>query len=134
MKTLMRKQATWCWLAALFVANLAFCRTAQAAIQCTSCAFVTDGNSVYAWDPIANTMTTVATFALGSGQQIDSLVFDTSGNIIVDVDGANDIYRYNIATQSTQRIAHNIGNNLGDLTLEPAGNSILIASRNSNQI
>src|SRR5438067_688073 len=97
---------------------LAAASTTQASL-CNTCAYITGSNHIYAWDPTANTLTIVATTAT---TDLDSLVFDKNGNIIVD--SGNKVYIYDSTAQTTSLLA-TLGGltapDLGDMAMEPSG-------------
>jgi len=108
---------------------LTLCGLAQASLSCNSCAYVTAGNLVYAWDPTANTMTQVANFPL----VIDSLVFDKSGNIIASADqSGRALYKFDTTAQTYSTLISNLGTYLGDLAMDPSGGSVLVSDRGSS--
>ncbi len=110
---------------------------ASATVLCSSCAYITGNDVVYSWDVGHNQLTQVLTAPAGS--TLDSLVFDTKGDIIFDSDNTSDLYIYNPTTGTgVPTLLANLGavgaSNLADIALEPSGGSILVSSRNSDQI
>lgn len=112
---------------------------AMASLPCSSCAYVTGGNAIDAWDPTTNTLTNVLTVS-GSGTTLDSLVFDGNGNIVFDDSNSGKIWTYNPTSKVTTlltTIAPTAGAgasaSIADIALEPSLQSILVAAR-SNKI
>jgi DNA-binding beta-propeller fold protein YncE len=90
-------------------------------------AYVTGGNTIYQWNTTTNTVTPVVTSANQGG--LDSLIFDTQGNIIYSIIGTNSIGIYNSNTHSNRILASGGNfNGVADMTLEPSGTSFLVSN------
>jgi PEP-CTERM motif len=84
--------------------------------------FISGGNSVTKWDTTTNTVSTV----FSSPFELDSLIFDTSGNIITSRLSANQLGIFNGTTDSTLAAA-GLGS-AADMALEPGGSSLLVSN------
>src|SRR6516164_4125286 len=56
-------------------------------------AYITGGITIYQWDTTANTVTPIVNSANGAG--LDSLTFDTHGNIVYSIIGSNSLGVFN---------------------------------------
>ncbi len=110
----------------VFIGILTFLAMALAA-HASDIAYITGGNSIYAWDTGANSVSLVTSSA--NGGSLDSLIFDNSGDIIYSVIGTNSIGKYNLNTHSNTILASG-GNFTGvaDMALDPSGASFLVSN------
>jgi hypothetical protein len=90
-------------------------------------AFISGGTSITAWDTATNT----TSFVVGSadGGQIDSLLFDGSGNLLYSIIGTNAIGKFNLTTHSNVILSSG-GNFTGvaDMALDPGGATFLVSN------
>lgn len=109
---------------ALLLGALAFFATTSM-LWADDFAYVTGGNSIYAWDITSNTVSFLTNSADGGG--LDSLIFDTHGDIVYSVIGTNNLGLYNLNTHSNTIIA-SAGPGVADLALDPGGASFLVSN------
>jgi WD40 repeat protein len=88
-------------------------------------AYVTGGVTIWAWNINSNTMTSVVNSA--DGGLVDSLIFDTHGDIIYSVIGTNNLGLYNLSTHANSIIA-SAGPGVADMALDPGGASFLVSN------
>src|SRR5438046_2803824 len=104
---------------------LADTRTSHAAL-----AYITGGTTISAWDTSTNTVSTVVPSA--DGGSIDSLVFDTNGNIIYSIIGTSKLGVYNTITHTNHILATTgpdaLGPGVADMALDPSGTSVLVSN------
>ena len=126
----MRQKLAWLFIALLALVTGA---TAEATI-CSTCAYISGGNQILAWDSVSNTLTPLPNIP-NINSEFDSLLFDMNKNLIFD-DAASPVstlYTYDFATNSTS-ILVSTGTRAADMALEPSGTSILLASRGDKSI
>ncbi|MGH9396522.1 MAG: PEP-CTERM sorting domain-containing protein [Terriglobia bacterium] len=92
-------------------------------------AYITGGNNIYAWNTTTNTISLVTT----APAALDSLIFDTHGNIIYSIIATDQLGVYNPNTNSNSILA-TVGAGAADMTLEPGGNSVLVSDAFSTTI
>src|SRR5690348_3879659 len=88
-------------LAGLMVGMLALAcgATAQATI-CSSCAYISGGHQILAWDSVANTLTPLPNIPTTT-DEFDSLIFDANKNLIFNAAGTlSTLYTYDFATNT----------------------------------
>lgn len=110
--------------AAVFGA-LAFAAVAPA--HADTVAYVSGGTSITAWDTTTNTTSFVTTSATGGS--IDSLIFDTSGDLLYSIIGSASIGKYNLTTHSNTVLSSGGNlNGVADMALDPGGATFLVSN------
>jgi len=100
------------------------------ASACQSCAYITGINTLNVWDTSNNTVTTVVT----AGSNLDSLLFDSNGNIIFDGSVTpGQLYTYTFATNTVAPFL-SLGSVTNDLALEPTPGTLLVTSKGDKKI
>ena len=92
-------------------------------------AYITGDNTISAWDVTTNTLTTVDTPSV----DLDSLMFDTHGNIVYDSFSSSVVGRFNVTTKVNTSVT---GTFVGpaDMALEPGGTTALISNAGGTTI
>lgn len=97
------------------------------AAHASDIAYISGGTTISAWNTGTNRVSLVTGSA--DGGRIDSLIFDTSGNIIYSIFSTSRIGKYNLSTQSNTILAS--GGNLNgvlDMALDPGGATFLVSN------
>ncbi|HEV3330793.1 MAG TPA: hypothetical protein VG096_07420 [Bryobacteraceae bacterium] len=90
-------------------------------------AYISGGTSITSWNTVTNTISPVTSSA--NGGSVDSLIFDTSGNIVYSIIGTNSIGKYNLTTKSNTILASGGNfNGVADMALDPGGASFLVSN------
>jgi hypothetical protein len=89
----------------------------------TPIAYITGGNSIWAW----NTNTNSVSLVTNTGGGVDSLIFDPQGNIVYSQICCNALGRFNTSTLTNSILNNAAGPGVADMTLEPGGNSLLVS-------
>jgi DNA-binding beta-propeller fold protein YncE len=97
-------------------------------IASAAAVFITGGTTIWRWDTGLNSVTPVVNTGFG----LDSLIFDTHGNIISSRISANQLGIYNGTTDSTLAAA-GLGS-VADMALEPGGSTLLVGNFASTTI
>lgn len=96
---------------------------------CADDAYISGGGGIYVW----NTSTSTVTQLPGSPTGLDSLIFDTSGNIVFSQISTGKIGIYNTTTH-TNTFFSPTGAGVADMALDPGGASVLVSNAFSNFI
>jgi hypothetical protein len=95
--------------------------------QASDIAYVSGGTSIDAWDTGSNTVSLVTSSA--GGGSIDSLIFDSTGDIIYSIIGTNSIGKYNLDTHSNTILSSGGNfNGVADMALEPGHTTFLVSN------
>ena len=92
------------------------------------------GKTIKKTDTSTNTTTTVVNTP-GSGNP-DTLIFDTSGNIVYTMYNGNPgtVHSFNQNTSTDSVVSNAFGSQLVDIALDPGGASVLVSDRGNNQV
>jgi streptogramin lyase len=63
-----------------------------------------------------------------NGAGLDSLTFDTHGNIVYSIIGSNSLGVFNPNTHSNTILTNNVGPGAADMALEPSGSTVLVSN------
>jgi hypothetical protein len=86
-------------------------------------AYITGGTSISRWDTTTNTVSVV----VNTGFSLDSLIFNTSNNIISSRIGVNQLGSFNGSIDSTFTSV-GVGPGVADMALEPGGATLLVGN------
>ena len=116
------------WLKSLLFLSLALCIATPFASADT--AYITGSAGIYTWD----TTGTAVTLLTNSPTGLDSLVFDTHGNIVYSAICCNTVGIYNPTTFTNTTLNSSLGPGVADLALDPSGASVLVSNAFSTTI
>jgi len=114
------------WRSVLLPGVLAFLATSPAA-HASTIVYATAGPEIYAWNTGTNAISPV--FPSATGGYIDSIILDTTGDLIYTIIGSQSIGKFNFSTLSNTVLASG-GNfyNPADMVLDPSLTTFLVSN------
>src|ERR1700687_4570236 len=113
------------WPSAMLLGALTFLVTTP--VHASDIAYITGNTGISVWNTGTNSVSFLT--ASANGGSIDSLIFDSTGEIIYSIIGTNSIGKYNLTTHSNTILSSG-GNFTGvaDMALDPGGATFLVSN------